>query len=101
VHRAALASAADRTLTWFDRTGKALGTLGAPGLYNNVALSPDGIRAVVVQGGPQRTDLWVAEPRAGCSPDSLLVSVQKTTPIRSGHRTVRESRSTDRRAQSS
>jgi Tol biopolymer transport system component/predicted Ser/Thr protein kinase len=65
VYRAALPSAADRTLTWFDRTGKALGKLGAPGLYNNVALSPDGRRAVVVQAGAQRTDLWVAEAARG------------------------------------
>jgi hypothetical protein len=65
VYRAALVSAADRTLTWFDRTGKALGTLGAPGQYNNVALSPDGTRAVVVQAGAQRTDLWVAEAARG------------------------------------
>jgi Tol biopolymer transport system component len=68
VYRAALASAADRTLTWFDRTGKALGTLGAPGLYNNVALSPDGMRAVIVQAGQtgaQRNDLWVAEAARG------------------------------------
>ena len=34
-------------LTWFDRAGKALGTVGEPGLYNTVALSPDGTRVAV------------------------------------------------------
>lgn len=29
-------------LTWFDRTGKVLGTLGAPGKYGDPAISPDG-----------------------------------------------------------
>jgi Tol biopolymer transport system component len=28
-------------LTWFDRSGKEVGILGAPGAYNNVRLSPD------------------------------------------------------------
>ncbi len=28
-------------LTWFDRTGKKLGTVGAPGQYTNVAFGPD------------------------------------------------------------
>jgi predicted Ser/Thr protein kinase len=31
-------------LSWFDRTGKILGTIGEPGPYNTVALSPDGTR---------------------------------------------------------
>ena len=31
-------------LTWFDRTGKTLGTVDEPGRYNTVALSPDGTR---------------------------------------------------------
>jgi serine/threonine protein kinase len=30
-------------LTWFDRTGKPAGTVGMPGSYNNVSLSPDGL----------------------------------------------------------
>ena len=31
-------------LEWFDRSGKSQGTVGTPGLYNDVALSPDGNR---------------------------------------------------------
>jgi len=31
-------------LTWFDRAGKVLGTVGDPGVYGGLALSPDGKR---------------------------------------------------------
>jgi hypothetical protein len=54
-------------LTWFDRTGKALGTVGEPGQYNTVALSPDGTRVAFSRGAPTgsvgrpRVDLWVHE----------------------------------------
>jgi eukaryotic-like serine/threonine-protein kinase len=33
-------------LTWFDRSGKTAGTVGVPGTYSNVRLSPDGHRVV-------------------------------------------------------
>jgi Tol biopolymer transport system component len=50
-------------LTWVDRTGKALGALGQPGVYRNPALSPDGARVAVnainAQGDTQ--DLWLVE----------------------------------------
>jgi serine/threonine protein kinase/Tol biopolymer transport system component len=59
-------------LTWFDRTGKALGTVGEEGHYNTVALSPDGARVAFSRSGRQvhflrgggglpYTDLWVHE----------------------------------------
>ncbi len=35
-------AATRRVLTWFDRTGKQLGTVGEPDSYQNVLLSPDG-----------------------------------------------------------
>ena len=35
---------APRRLTWFDRTGQALGDLGPPGLYRMLMLSPNGRR---------------------------------------------------------
>src|ERR1051326_8396283 len=36
-----------RQLQWFDRSGKELDTLGPPGNYRNVSLSPDGRQAAV------------------------------------------------------
>ena len=38
---------AARQLTWYDREGKVVGTVGEPGLYLNVMISPDGARLAV------------------------------------------------------
>jgi eukaryotic-like serine/threonine-protein kinase len=62
-------------LTWFDRTGKVLGTAGEPGGYNSVALSPDGTRVAVsrVDLGAARalirrsSDIWIHEFARGIS----------------------------------
>jgi Tol biopolymer transport system component len=50
-------------LTWVDRTGKALGWVGSPGLYRNPALSPDGTRLAVEATDPQTStqDVWLME----------------------------------------
>jgi Tol biopolymer transport system component len=53
-------------LTWFDRQGKTLSTIGAPSTYASVALSPDGTRAVVKDspyGVPG--DLWMLDLESG------------------------------------
>jgi Tol biopolymer transport system component len=51
-------------LEWFDRSGKPAGTVGAPGWYNNVRLSPDGRRIATDQTDPdgRNIDIWVHEP---------------------------------------
>jgi Tol biopolymer transport system component len=49
-------------LTWFDATGKALGTVGAPGLYSLPRLSPDNRRVVVARMEPAaRSDIWLID----------------------------------------
>src|SRR6185436_10764069 len=55
------------TLTWFDRSGKALGTLGATGVYQSPELSPDeGRVAIVKSDGPtQSQDIWVMDVARG------------------------------------
>jgi Tol biopolymer transport system component len=57
-----------RQLTWLDRAGKVLGSAGPAGLYNRVALSPDG-RYVAVQVGneSQPSNLWTIEFARGSS----------------------------------
>ncbi|HMF07559.1 MAG TPA: hypothetical protein VKJ00_00405, partial [Thermoanaerobaculia bacterium] len=47
-------------LTWFDRTGKAFGTVGPAGDYNDPALSPDGTRLALVRMDPKSrsADVW-------------------------------------------
>src|SRR5262249_19792362 len=52
-----------RQLTWFDRSGKAVGTLGAPdenGLQE-VSLSPDGRRVAVQRTVQRNTDIWILD----------------------------------------
>ena len=50
-------------LSWFDRSGNALGTLGSPeqtGL-TNLDLSPDGLRVAVERSLQNETDLWLLD----------------------------------------
>ena len=66
-------------LTWFDRAGKILGTVGEPGQYNTLALSPDGARVAFSRNDPQaagkggagtgggNTDIWLYEFSRGAS----------------------------------
>jgi serine/threonine protein kinase/Tol biopolymer transport system component len=54
-------------LTWFDRTGRKLGTLGAPATYADVDLSPDATRALisVAPESTARRDLWIFDLARG------------------------------------
>ncbi len=51
-------------LTWFDRSGKAVGTVGGPGSYGNIRLSADGRRVAVDRNTPdgRTVDIWIFEP---------------------------------------
>ena len=52
-----------RQLTWFDRSGHVLGTLGEPAPYSGLALSPDERRAAVSleTGRPENADIWLID----------------------------------------
>jgi Tol biopolymer transport system component len=52
-----------RQLAWFDRTGKALGTVGPPdeNTLLNPALAPDGRRIVIERTVQSNRDLWVLD----------------------------------------
>jgi dipeptidyl aminopeptidase/acylaminoacyl peptidase len=55
-------------LTWFDRTGKVLGTIGDPGLYRTLAISPDGKRVAFERADPQNFphhDIWLYDSARG------------------------------------
>ncbi len=57
------------TPTWFDRSGLAMGTLGEPGPYGELVLSPRGRRATVAKTDAQgNKDLWDADLKSGISP---------------------------------
>lgn len=52
------------TLTWVDRTGKPLQTIGhpfTPFRNETIRLSPDDSQAIVPITGPRGTDLWIAD----------------------------------------
>jgi len=54
-------------LTWYDRSGKQSGTVGMPGSYNNVRLSPDGRRVATDQtdADGRNIDVWIHDPVRG------------------------------------
>jgi dipeptidyl aminopeptidase/acylaminoacyl peptidase len=53
-------SGPDRTLAWFDREGRAAGTVGAPGAWRTLRFSPDGARlAVASEDGDE--DIWLID----------------------------------------
>jgi Tol biopolymer transport system component len=56
-------------LMWFDRSGKLAGTIGVPGSYNNLRLSPDGRRIATDQTDTdgRNIDIWVHEPVRGAT----------------------------------
>jgi eukaryotic-like serine/threonine-protein kinase len=58
---------AEWQLTWFDRTGKKLGTVGPTGLYFTPELSPDGRRLAVALDNPQsqKSDIHLFDPAGG------------------------------------
>jgi Tol biopolymer transport system component len=56
-------------LTWFDRAGKLLGTVGADGEYTDFRLSHDGSRLVasLVDSGTGTPDVWLTDLQRGGS----------------------------------
>lgn len=56
-------------LRWFDRQGRPLGLIGAPGSYTNPALSPDERKLIVSRTDPQiqTRDLWLFDLATGAS----------------------------------
>jgi serine/threonine protein kinase len=54
-------SAAQTQLVWVDRTGRQTGVAAPPGLYGNVALSPDDKRLAFERTGPTGNDVWLME----------------------------------------
>ncbi len=54
-------------LSWRDRSGKVLGAVLEPGVYNNLSLSPDERRlAVAIEAGsPPNRDVWIVDLARG------------------------------------
>ncbi len=54
-------------LTWFDREGRAVGTVGDAGAYDTLNLSPDDSRVAVGLTQNNNTDIWVVQLARGIS----------------------------------
>lgn len=54
-----------RQLTWYDRQGRPLGTVGTPGEFINPSLSPDEKSVAVVMGTSGNLDAWVMDLTSG------------------------------------
>jgi eukaryotic-like serine/threonine-protein kinase len=52
-------------LTWFDRSGRRVGTVGEPGYIGGMALAPSGRRAAIFRDTGGNTDLWNVDLTSG------------------------------------
>jgi hypothetical protein len=59
-------AAVNTQLTWLDRNGKVVGTLGEPGVFQRQAISPDGKRvAVGIRFADARERIWIYDVERG------------------------------------
>jgi Tol biopolymer transport system component len=69
-------------LTWFDRQGKNLGTIGNPGLYGSLAISPDGSRVAAEKRDSSASDLWLIDAAPGGKNDRFTFDPgRETSPV--------------------
>jgi len=73
--------ASDRQLTWYDREGKVLGTIGDSGDYQDLALSPDGTRAVVRKKSGAASNLWMLDMSQGATARFTFDSAAVSDPV--------------------
>jgi eukaryotic-like serine/threonine-protein kinase len=76
---------AERTksqLTWFDRDGKRLGTLGEPAQIGGPSISPDGKRVVTTIGGESgNASLWMFDVARGISSRFTFTDSSDAWPV--------------------
>lgn len=67
--RPAARGAVEGRLTWFDRQGNKVGTIGEAGLYRTLTVSPDGKRVAVERNDPQtqNRDIWILDAESGAA----------------------------------
>jgi dipeptidyl aminopeptidase/acylaminoacyl peptidase len=69
-------------LEWIDRKGKRLGTVGEPGRYSQIALSPDDRRlAVEIPDASGRFDLWVIDIARGLASRLTSDATNERDPV--------------------
>ena len=70
-------------MTWFDRKGAKLGTVGKPNFYMAPAISADGTKLAVELGTPSGNtgDIWVYDLKRGTGSRLTFSSVLNTNPL--------------------
>jgi Tol biopolymer transport system component len=74
---------AQSVLTWYDRAGKELGSVGSPASIYNPSLSPDGQRLAADITDPKASnmDVWTFDMRAGTSGRFTFGPLEEATPV--------------------
>jgi eukaryotic-like serine/threonine-protein kinase len=75
-----------KQLTWFDRSGQKLGTLGEPGAYISANLSPDERSVAVSRVDPasnlnNRRDIWILDVERGTSRRLTFDPADESNPV--------------------
>jgi eukaryotic-like serine/threonine-protein kinase len=81
LYRKSSGNAADKQLTWFDRTGRQLEPLGPKGNYGNVELSPTGDRVAVDMITEGNGDVWVIDVARGVPSRITFAQSREWTPV--------------------
>ncbi|MGH9590925.1 MAG: protein kinase domain-containing protein [Terracidiphilus sp.] len=68
-------------LTWLNRAGQKLGTVGEPNIYSTPALSPDGARLAVAVGEHLKSDIWVYDLKRGTASRLTFNPADDVNPI--------------------
>ncbi len=68
-------------LVWLDRTGKQIGSVGAPGRYSRPRLSPDGRRLAIEVRDPGNADIWMHDLSRGLATRFTFDPAEDRTPI--------------------
>ena len=71
----------ERQLTWYDRQGKALSTIGDPADYQAVALSPDGTRVALSKRTLEATNIWLLDLTRDSNTRFTFGSKKDTYPV--------------------
>ena len=72
-----------RQLTVFDRQGKEVGRIGAPGLYVQPTFSPDGTKVAVMRADPQTgtNDIWAFDIATGKGTAVTATPESESAPV--------------------
>jgi Tol biopolymer transport system component len=68
-------------LTWFDRKGTKLGTVGKPRPYGQIALSPDGRRVAVELSEGGAPDIWTIDVARGVATRQTFDPAGDSNPV--------------------